>query len=163
MLSIRKAEKCDAETCSQVLRASIRELCVAADHRGDADLVAQWLANKTPERMVRWIADPRSTFFLAERDGAPAGVGSVSQDGEILLNYVAPLHRFCGVSRAMLAHLEHTLRERGVRTARLTSTATAHRFYCSAGWVDVGAPRVLFGISGYPMEKDINRANSATL
>jgi len=154
MLVIRKAEQADAEACSRTLSASIRELC-ATDHHDDADLIAQWTANKTPERIARWIADPNVTFFLAERDGAPAGVGSVSAEGEILLNYVAPLHRFCGVSRAMLAHLELTLRDRGVRKAKLMSTATAHRFYRSAGWLDVGSPQLLFGVKGYPMEKNL--------
>ena len=154
MISIREAEEGDAEACSQVLCASIRELCVA-DHHRDADLVAQWTANKTPERIVRWVADPHVTLFLAEHDGAPAGVGGVSENGEILLNYVAPLCRFRGVSRAMLAHMEQTLRERGVRMARLTSTETAHRFYRSAGWTDVGDPEVVLGIRGYPMVKDM--------
>jgi len=154
MISIREAEERDAEACSRVLCASIRELCVA-DHHGNADVVARWTANKTPERMARWIVDPHATLFLAEHDGAPAGVGGVSENGEILLNYVAPLYRFRRVSRAMLTHMERTLGERGVRKARLTSTETAHRFYRSAGWMDLGDPEVVFGIRGYPMVKDM--------
>ena len=154
MLSIREAEESDAEACSQVLCTSIRELC-AADHHGDADLIARWAANKTPERIARWIADPHVTLFLADHDGVPAGVGGVSENGEILLNYVTPIYRFCGVSRAVLAHMEQTLRERGVRKARLTSTETAHHFYRNAGWADVGAPEMVLGIRGYPMEKDM--------
>jgi GNAT superfamily N-acetyltransferase len=152
MLVIRQADERDAQACSAVLCASIRELC-AADHNGDANLIARWIANKTPAHMARWAADPGVVLFLAEHDGATAGVGSISRDGEVLLNYVAPAHRFSGVSWAMLAHLEAALRERGVGTARLTSTKTAHRFYRAAGWVDVGDPEVTFGIAGYPMAK----------
>jgi GNAT superfamily N-acetyltransferase len=154
MLSIRRAQQHDVEACSEVLCASIRTLCVA-DHKGDAVLIARWVANKTPEQMGRWLANPRVTLFLAESDGAPAGVGCISENGEVLLNYVAPAHRFRGVSRAMLAHLENTLRGRGVRKATLTSTVTAHRFYQSAGWTDVGSPELTFGITGYPMEKEL--------
>jgi GNAT superfamily N-acetyltransferase len=154
MLSIRRADERDAEACSEVLCASIRELCLA-DHNGDAELIARWLANKTPEHMARWMANPRVVLFLAERDGAPAGVGSIHLDGEVLLNYVAPAHRFTGVSRAMLAHLETALRERDIAMARLTSTKTAHPFYRKAGWVDINQPEVMFGIKGYPMEKEL--------
>jgi GNAT superfamily N-acetyltransferase len=154
MLSIRQAYASDAEACSAVLCASIRELCMA-DHKSDAELIAQWLSNKTPEHLVRWATNPRSVLLLAERDGAPAGVGSVSIDGEVLLNYVAPAHRFTGVSRAMLGRLEGILCERGIGTARLTSTETAHRFYRAAGWVDIGVPRTMFGITGYPMQKQL--------
>lgn len=154
MLSIREADEKDAEACSKVLCASIRELCLA-DHNGDAELIARWIADKTPENLARWIADRRSALFLAERDGSAAGVGCISEDGEVLLNYVAPAHRFCGVSRAMLAQLEATLRDRGIANARLTSTETAHRFYREAGWVDFGEPEVMFGIKGYPMAKEI--------
>jgi len=138
MISIREAEERDAEACSRVLCASIHELCVA-DHHGDADVVARWTANKTPERMARWIADPRATLFLAEHDGAPAGVGGgVSENGEILLNYVAPLYRFRGVSRAMLTTwskrcvsgvcARHGLRARKRHTASIAA---------QVGWISV--------------------------
>jgi GNAT superfamily N-acetyltransferase len=108
--------------------------------------------------MARWIANPRLTLFLAERDGQPAGVGCISEDGEVLLSYVAPAHRFCGISRAILAHAEVALAERGVSKARLTSTETAHRFYREAGWTDVGKPEIAFGLRGYPMEKELKPA-----
>jgi GNAT superfamily N-acetyltransferase len=148
----------DAETLSQVLCASIRELC-SADHKNDPELIARWTANKTPEHITRWIANSGLTLVLADRDGQPAGVGGISEDGQVLLNYVAPAHRFCGVSRAILTHLEATLAERGISKASLTSTETAHRFYRKAGWMDVGEPEIVFGIKGYPMEKELKPAS----
>jgi GNAT superfamily N-acetyltransferase len=154
MLSIRQAGERDAAACSEVLCASIRELCLA-DHKGDAELISRWIANKTPQHIARWAANPRIVLFLAELDGVPVGVGSISDEGEVLLNYVAPAYRFSGVSRAMLAHLEAALRERGISTARLTSTKTAHQFYRSAGWTDTAEPEVMFGIEAYPMEKEL--------
>ncbi|NKB60321.1 MAG: GNAT family N-acetyltransferase [Alphaproteobacteria bacterium] len=154
MICIREANKGDVETLCGVLCASIRELCTA-DHKDDPETIARWTANKTPEHVAGWIADPRRTLFLAAREDQPAGVGCISDGGEVLLNYVAPAHRFCGVSRALLAHIEAVLVENGVTTARLTSTETAHRFYREAGWADVGEPEILFGLRGYPMEKDL--------
>ncbi len=64
MLSIRQADERDAEAFSEVLCASIRELCLA-DHNGDTECIMQWTANKTPEHVARWI-QPRSD------DGSPA-------------------------------------------------------------------------------------------
>lgn len=152
MISNRTAEARDAEACAAIMRASIRELC-RADHGGDAAIVDAWTANKTSANVLRWIGDPRLNVFLVERAGAPAGVGAVNERGEILLNYVAPAHRFTGVSRSLLAAMEGALKKAGVRTATLTSTETAHRFYQSAGWADAGPPEMKFGVGGYPMEK----------
>ncbi|MGI9508749.1 MAG: GNAT family N-acetyltransferase [Geminicoccaceae bacterium] len=155
MISIRPATVKDAETLSRVLCGSIRLLC-GADHKNDPTLVANWTANKTPEQMKRWVADPKVTIVLAERNGQAAGVGCSSSDGEILLNYVIPEHRFCGVSKAIMSHLEAALAASFVRS-KLTSTETAHRFYRDAGWVDVGEPVDVFGLRGYPMEKVLRR------
>jgi len=88
--------------------------------------------------------------------GAILGVGSVTDAGEIMLNYVAPAARFRGVSRALLRALEARAVERGNSRCTLTSTETAHRFYQKAGYVDDGAPTGKFGTSsGYPMSKEI--------
>jgi GNAT superfamily N-acetyltransferase len=105
--------------------------------------------------MGRWIADQRLAVYVAERDGAVAGVGALSESGDVLLNYVAPAHRFAGVSRAVLAHLEQALRERGISWAVLSSTRTAHRFHRAAGWLDVGPPQPMFGMFVYPMAKQL--------
>ena len=76
---------------------------------------------------------------------AVLAVGSVTDAGEITLNYVAPDARFRGVSRALLRALEARAAERGNIRCTLTSTETAHRFYRSAGYVDDGAPTGKFG------------------
>jgi hypothetical protein len=47
-MHIRDAVADDAPAACQVLRRSIVELC-AADHGDDPAILAQWLANKTPE------------------------------------------------------------------------------------------------------------------
>lgn len=160
MIHIRPVVEDDADTLSRILCESIRQLC-AADHKSDPALVGNWTANKTPEQMKRWIANPQVTLVIAERDGQAAGAGCNSADGEVFLNYVSPDHRFCGVSKAILGHLEATLAKL-VGRARLTSTETAHRFYLGAGWEDVGEPVNVFGLRGYPMEKALTTGDDVS-
>jgi GNAT superfamily N-acetyltransferase len=132
-MRIRDAFPSDAEAMSQVLVASITELC-AEDHRGRPEALAEWTANKTPESIRGWFDRPENRLLVAEEDGAILAVGGFSSEGEITLNYVAPSARFRGVSRAMLAAIEDAMRARGIAEARLDSTKTARRFYLAAGW-----------------------------
>jgi GNAT superfamily N-acetyltransferase len=153
--TIRLASASDADACSRVLCASIRELCFA-DHRGDSAHITNWTSNKSTKAIADWISTGTYVLFVAERDGHVIAVGAVEGGSNVAsLNYVAPEARFAGVSRAMLAHLESYLRQRGFLTARLVSTETAHRFYASNGWRDAGDPVTAFGGAAYPMEKDL--------
>ncbi|WOH47355.1 GNAT family N-acetyltransferase [Bradyrhizobium sp. sBnM-33] len=114
-----------------------------------------WLANKTPEIVAAWARQQGNSLLLAVEGDAVLAVGSVTDAGEITLNYVAPEVRFRGVSRALLRALEARAVERGNSRCTLTSTETAHRFYRSAGYVDEGAP-IKFGTAGgYRMSKEI--------
>ena len=154
-LEVRQAGVADAEACSAVLCASIRELCTA-DHHGDEQIIARWLDNKTPETLRSWIQSPESTLYVAEIDGRVAGVGGVTSGtsgSEVTLNYVSPNYRNLGVSKAVLNELEKALHDRGVRDAHLTSTTTAHDFYRKAGWLDSGEPVEWLGVVGFPMTK----------
>ena len=153
-VKIRDAKPEDAEAACAVLRASISELC-AADHGNDPVLMERWLANKQPEIVAGWIARADSSLLVAvDDDGAILAVGSVTDAGEITLNYVSPHARFRGASRALLAGLETRAAERGNTECRLHSTETAHRFYLANGYADDGEPIRKHGMnSGYPMWK----------
>ena len=154
-MKIRDATRDDAEAACAVQRASIAELC-AADHGNDPVLLERWLANKQPEIVATWIARADSSVLVAVEDDTILAVGSVTDAGEITLNYVAPFARFRRVSRALLAALEARAAERGNTVCRLHSTETAHRFYRANGYVDAGEPIRKFGMnSGYPMSKRI--------
>ena len=154
-MNIRPATTADAETACRVLRASITELCLA-DHNNDPKILGRWLANKTPENLAAWSADPGASLLLAVEDEVVLAVGGVRDTGEITLNYVSPDARFRGVSSAMLQALEAQAAAHGVTTCTLLSTETAHRFYLARGYIDTGAPEHKFGTSAsYPMAKDI--------
>ena len=154
-MHIRDARPEDTEAACAVLRASIIELC-AADHSNDPVLLERWLANKQPEIVAGWIARPDNSLLVAVEGDAILAVGSVTDAGEITLNYVAPSARFRGVSRAPLKALEARALERGSTECRLHSAETARRFYLSSGYVDTGEPSGKFGMSsGYPMSKRI--------
>ena len=154
-MNIRDAVETDAAAACNVLRASIAELCVA-DHRSDPEILGRWLANKTPENLAAWADDAGASLLLAVEGDAILAVGSVRNDGEITMNYVAPAARFRGASSALLEALEARAKERGNTSCNLLSTETAHRFYLDRGYVGVGAPRGKFGTtSSYPMSKKI--------
>ena len=138
-----------------MLRRSISELCVA-DRGNDPAILAAWLRNKTPEIVAGWASQPENSLLVAVEGEAILAVGSVTDAGEITLNYVAPNARFRGVSRALLSALEARAVQRGNIRCTLTSTETAHHFYQSRGYVDDGPPAGKFGTSSsYPMSRRI--------
>lgn len=152
-LAIRDAVHQDADAGVQVMRRSIAELCVA-DHGNDPIVLGRWLANKTPEIFREWIGQPGNSLLVAHEWEQILAVGSVTDAGQITLNYVSPDARFRGVSKALLAALELRALERGCTSCALNSTETARRFYLSTGYVEVGKPVGNFGTSsGYPMAK----------
>ena len=132
-LHIRPARAADAAAACGVLRRSIAELCVA-DHDNDPQFLSRWLANKTPENVAAWIADPGNVVYVAVDDGRIAGVAAMTRAGLVTLNYVSPDFRFRGVSKVLLAALERKAAELGLTQCNLESTKTARRFYEAAGY-----------------------------
>ncbi len=153
-LTVRAATPADAEAMSRVLVASITELC-QRDHGGDPEKIAGWTANKTPDTVRTWFDNPSAHLCVVERHRAVVAVGSFTDAGEVLLNYVAPEARFSGVSKALLAHMENEMRRLGLAEARLESTRTAHDFYLAAGWRDRGTSGTCFGVSCLSMAKTL--------
>jgi GNAT superfamily N-acetyltransferase len=154
-MEIRDATPGDADAACRVLRESISQLCVA-DHGNDPTILNAWLANKTPAIVAGWVVQEGNSLLLAVEGDAVLAVGSVTDAGQITLNYVAPAARFRGVSRALMKALEARALARGNKRCTLTSSETAHRFYRSAGYVDEGVPTAKFGTRySYPMSKQI--------
>ncbi|MBY3447011.1 GNAT family N-acetyltransferase [Rhizobium laguerreae] len=146
MVSVRKANKTDIPAMSRVLTASITSLCIE-DHGNDSGRLHQWTKNKSEEGVGEMMDNPDQTVWVAEVSGEVAAVGAVAGDS-IVLNYVAPEHRFRGVSKALLATMEVSLRDAGISLGKLVSTRTALRFYLASGWSELGP-----GAGGIRMEK----------
>jgi GNAT superfamily N-acetyltransferase len=154
-VEIRDALPEDAPAACEVIRRSISELC-AADHLNDPVILGRWLANKTPEIVASWISRPSNSVLVAVENSTILAVGSVTDTGEITLNYVSPDARFRGASRAMLVALETRARDRGNRRCTLFSTETARRLYRTAGYIEVGPAQHKLGTtSSYPMSKQL--------
>lgn len=157
-VKIRRARMEEAEAICAVHRRSIVELC-GADHRNDPAVLEAWLAGKTPENVRRWIERSDNNLLVAVEGDEILAVGCVTDAGEITLNYVSPDARFRGVSKAMLAALEATARERGAGRCALISTETARRLYRSAGYIEAPPQASRFGDkASYPMTKSLAMA-----
>ena len=150
------AEAKDAAALAALLVASITELC-GPDHADDPAAVARWTANKTPQMVIEWIADPGQRLLVGWEGEEIVSVGAIAP-GEILLNYVSPGHRFRGHSKAMLKVMEACLAMIGTESVRLSSTVTARRFYLANGWVEDGSADTMFGLRGIPMTKSLRDA-----
>ncbi len=151
-MEIRRATQSDAAAMCQVVIASITDLCTD-DHHNDPHLLGLWLANKTPEVVAGWIANAANINLVAVDQQPVIAAGCVTSTGVIVLNYVAPTHRFRGVSSAMLGRLEGIARQLGHVVCSLESTSTAHSFYSHHGYTDDGPSKGSFGLLTYPMRK----------
>ncbi len=153
-IEVRPATEEDAPDACNVIRSSILECC-ADDHRGDAKVLGEWLRNKTPEFVRRFILEPNAFSVVARIDEETVGFGSALKTGEVTLCYVAPSARFKGAGKALLAALEDHAAWVGVKALRLESTRTARAFYLRNGFVAEGPPVLVFGIEGQPMRKEL--------
>ena len=132
-MTVRNAQPGDAEPACALVRRSILELC-KLDHAHDPLTLEGWLCNKTPQNMEVWITTPGTTCFLAEIDEALAGVGVVTDYGEVLLAYVAPEFRFRGVTSALLERMERHAHAQHADRMSLTTTDTARAFFLARGY-----------------------------
>jgi len=151
-LQIRRARPTEAGDIAALVRASITELCVD-DHGGNRAKIDSWLENKTKAHLDDWLTRPEMAIYVMNAGGDLAAAGCHNERGIVLMNYIAPAHRFRGISSAMLIHLEDGMRSQGICEPRLVSTATARRFYETRGWQAYGEVIPCMGVTGQPMRK----------
>jgi GNAT superfamily N-acetyltransferase len=157
MVRVRQAERKDTEAAVGVLRRSITELCTP-DHRGDADTIARWLANKTPENFLTWLASSDNFCVVAEANDRLVGVGLLHRSGEIRLCYLAPGAQGQGIGKAIYMALEEKAKAWGLSKLTLDSTLSARSFYERLGYRPAGVAQPGFGISQrHPYEKSLQR------
>jgi GNAT superfamily N-acetyltransferase len=155
MTAVRQAESRDAQAASDVLHRSITELCTP-DHRGDADTLAKWLANKRPQNFLSWLASSDNFCVVAEAGSEVVGVGLLHRSGEIRLCYLTPGTQRKGIGKAVYLALEEQAKTWGLRILKLESTVSARQFYEALGFRPAGMATPGFGISHcHPYEKQL--------
>lgn len=137
-IKIRLAENRDAHQAIDVVRESIKKLCIA-DHHNDQETLSSWLANKTVENFGIWISNPDNYCVVAEIDNKIYGVGILHSSGEIRLFYVSPEAQHRGIGKIIYDQLEQCARRWGLDSLYLDSTNKARRFYESVGFLSSGA------------------------
>jgi L-amino acid N-acyltransferase YncA len=159
-IAIRKATSKDAEAACAVLVRSITEIC-APYYENDAEILAQWLENKTPANVRRWIESDRSYCVVAVNGkGKVVGFASIS-GSQILLNYVLPEALHQGIGKRMLQALETQAIASGVEHIDVVSTIPAKAFYERNGYVSNGAPKHVGRIIGdFPLVKTMPHNNA---
>ncbi len=159
-ITIRKATPKDAEEACAVLVRSIKEIC-GPYYENDEEILAQWLENKTPANVRRWIESDRSYCVVAVNDkGLVVGFASISRS-EIMLNYVLPEALYQGIGKGMLRALEIQAITSGVEHIDVVSTIPAKAFYERNGYVSNGAPRHVGRIVGdFPLIKRMPHNNA---
>jgi len=154
-VTVRPATEDDAPGACEVLRRSIRELCIV-DHRNDAEILAAWLKNKTPENVRAWIVSAENFCVVAGHGTEVCAVALLHRDGEVRACYLVPEVRFLGIGKLMLRALEQQARRWGLDNVFLTSTLTAKPFYKRNGYVSNGGPTLVHGVqNAFPMAKAI--------
>lgn len=150
---IRNATPKDADAACTVLVRSIKEIC-APYYENDEEILAQWLENKTPANVRRWIESDR-TYCVVAVNGKSLIVGFAAISGyEIVLNYVLPEALHHGIGKRMLQALETHAIAFGLGHVDVVSTITAKAFYERNGYVSNGAPRHVGRIIGdFPLVK----------
>ena len=154
-ISVRPAIKADAAETCDVIRRSITSL-LSGEHKNDEGTLAAWLANKTVESALKWIAAQDRYSIVAVEEDRVCGFGMLKKTGEIGLLYVAPESRFRGASKLMLRALEEQAVLWGLKSVVATSSLTARSFYLKCGYAPSGEPVKGFGIThGYPLSKSL--------
>jgi len=134
-LNIRQATAADA----QDIAALVRESWLAANQNLLPDDTAATLA-KTAD-IGGFVAGEWQSVWIAETEGAMAGVVGVNPAGVIWMLYVRPGYQGCGIGSSLYDAAINTLKSAGQRKALLEVLAAnenAVAFYRSRGWVPEG-------------------------
>lgn len=144
----------DAVDICHVLINSITKAC-GPDYQNDEKIIHNWLENKTPENVKKWISSSDNYSFVAiDNDGAIVGFSLMNRSGEILLNYIEPKYMHRGIGKLFLEKFEETAKRNSIHEITVYSTITAKDFYLRNGFLFCGEPIMIGSIVGeFPMKK----------
>ena len=162
MITYREAVASDAKEACAVLIESINTIC-APFYNHDKDTISEWLENKTPENVKKWI-ESKNTYCVVAEDTETYVVGfSCILGEEIMLLYVTPKVLYKGVGKSMLAKLEIHASLLGINEIKVVSSLSAKEFYERNGYVKNGTPKYVGHILGdFPLIKHITKRSSGT-
>ncbi len=130
MVTIRRADRDDAERIGEIFASSIREL--AKDHYNEVQ-VASWSGGLSVEQIRSRIESGNT--YVAEIDGAVVGFVELNLDTrELEMVYVDPRYARRGVGSAMVSFAEERARAAGVKTLHLRGSLNAVPFYEAMGY-----------------------------
>jgi GNAT superfamily N-acetyltransferase len=155
MPTIRRAEPKDAAAAVDIVRGSITTLC-RADHHDDAATLAMWLANKTVQNFLSWLANDDNFCIVAEAGDDVAGIGLLHRSGEVRLFYLASDMQRQGIGKAIHRALESQATTWGLEELSLDSTILARPFYEALGYRSTGPAIPRFGmLHSHPYQKTL--------
>ena len=139
---IRPFQADDAQACSNIIRACVRE-----DPDLDRQLQDKLLELETPEAML----ERARLYYIAvhQSEGGITGLGGLDLN-EIRILFVSPGHRHRGIGRALVAHFETMVPAILFKDIFVYSMPGAAGFYRSLGFQDHGT--AVFLVGGVPME-----------
>lgn len=154
MITYRVAKASDAKKACDVLIESINTIC-APFYNHDKDTISEWLENKTPDNVKKWI-ESENTYCVVAEDAENNLVGFSCISGEeIMLLYVTPKVLYKGVGKNMLAKLESHAHLSGINDVKAVSSLSAKDFYERNGYVQNGDPKYVGQILGdFPLIKN---------
>lgn len=155
MINYREAIASDAEEACAVLIESIKTIC-GPFYNHDEETISEWLKNKTPGNVRKWIESENTYCVVAEeKDKDLVGFSCISGQ-EILLLYVAPKVLYKRVGKKMLAKLESNAQLSGIHEVKTVSSLSAKEFYERNGYVKNGTPKYVGQMLGdFPLIKNI--------
>jgi putative acetyltransferase len=134
MFAIRRASLSDAAAIHRVHMASIRAL--ARSHYS-AEQVEAWCGRRSPESYLDPIE--RKVVLVAEKDHLLCGFAQLDPlSAAIDAIYVAPDAVRRGIGTKLLAEIERSAAELGIKGLSLDSSLNAVAFYASAGYSPIG-------------------------
>jgi putative acetyltransferase len=152
VIAIRPYQHEDAGRLAALFRAAVRSL---ASRDYPAAQIHAWVAAiQDTEQFARRCAAKMT--WVAVCESQIAGFSDLEPDGHIDMLYVDPELARRGIARALLAHVESTAAESGIRRLYTEASITARPVFERAGFVVIAEQIVTLGgeaIRNFRMER----------
>ena len=129
MITIRKAERNDAQAAFEVRNRAILSKCTG--HYSEQQLQT-WISGSISEAFEKTV---EKSFYVAVKDGEIVATGMITfETGMVDAIFVDPDQMGYGLAKAMINHIEKLAVSAGLTVLKLESTLNAASFYRSCGF-----------------------------